>query len=56
MSYSHEQRKKNIKRFKKDLNPELFYILVNGVKKTFKQINGKWKLVNYVEPMTSASK
>ena len=48
MSYNYNQRKSNIKKCLRN-----GFIEVNGVKKMFRMVNGRWKLVDYVEPMTS---
>lgn len=54
MSYSHNKRKKNISKFNKNIMSRISGIMVNEEKKTFKKINGTWKLVDYIEPMTSS--
>jgi hypothetical protein len=51
MSYSYNQRQKNIKTFKAD---PTMYLVVDDKKKTFRQINGSWKFVDYIEPVTSS--
>jgi hypothetical protein len=56
MSYSYNQRSKNLNHFKKSKNQRLFFFEIDGVKKTFRNINGNWKTVNYVEPVTVTSK
>jgi len=53
MSYSHNQRKKNIKKVVKNGMFGASYVVIDGIKKTFKMVNGKWKLTDYAEPMTA---
>ncbi len=51
MSYSHNQRKKNIKKFVDSNKP---FVMANGEKQTFKKINNVWKLRKYIEPITAS--
>lgn len=51
MSYSYNQRKKNLKAYQKALHEataSTFYFEIDGQKKTFKQMeNGSWKTVDF---------
>lgn len=51
MSYSHNQRKKNIKKF---LNSALSCVKINEVNYIFSKVNNVWKLKDYIEPVTSS--